>query len=95
MSLTSCSVSAGGSERWAIGPDRRGRPAAEYSWSGPVTETRAGEPEESPHHTCRHSEAQMCEDRRQRVMSQQREVSVLFLAPDQSVTGSKASSVGT
>lgn len=51
-SLTSCSVSAGGSEMWALGPDRRGRPAAECGWSGPATETRADGPEESPRHTC-------------------------------------------
>lgn len=53
VSLTSCSVSGGGSEMWASGPDRRGRPAAECDWSGPTTETRADEPEESPPHTWR------------------------------------------
>lgn len=41
------------------------------------------------------SEMHECEDGRQRVRSQQREVSVLLLASSQSETGSKASSVGT
>lgn len=41
------------------------------------------------------SEKHKCENRRQRVRSQQKEVNVLFLASNQSVTGSKASSVGT
>lgn len=49
--LTSCSGSVGGSVMWAHGPDRKRRPAAECGSSGPMTETRADEPEESPLHT--------------------------------------------
>lgn len=41
------------------------------------------------------SETHKCEDGRQRVRSRQREVTVRFLALNQVVTGSKASSVGT
>lgn len=51
VSLTSCSVSAGGSAMSAHGPDRRGRPGAECGWSGPATGTRAVGPEENPRHT--------------------------------------------
>lgn len=51
--LTSCSVSAGGSEMWALEPDRTGMPATKCDWFGPTSETRADEPEASPRHTCR------------------------------------------
>lgn len=36
---------------WELGPDRKERPAAECGSPGPMTETRADEPEESPLHT--------------------------------------------
>lgn len=96
VSLTSCSGSAGGSEKWALGPDRRERPTGECDLSGPTTETRADGPEESPRHTWRQRdrETELCDAWRQRVKRQRREVSVLFLASNKSVTRSKASSVG-
>lgn len=56
VSLTSCSVSVGGSEMWGLGPGRRGRPAAECGWCDPMTETRADAPEECPLHTWRQKE---------------------------------------
>lgn len=50
--LTSCSGSRAGSAPPALGPHRRGRPAAECGWVGPESETAAGGPAESPRRTC-------------------------------------------
>lgn len=51
--LTSCSGNANDSEMWALWPDRRGRQAAECGWYGPMSGTRADEPEGNPRHIWR------------------------------------------
>lgn len=52
---------------WALGPDRKRRPAAECGWFDPMTETRADGPEESPHHTWTPRDRHKCADRRTEV----------------------------
>lgn len=65
--FTSCSVSAGGSGTWALGPDRTERPGAECGWSGPTTGTGADGPEGSPRHTWKNTHGS--EDRKRRCVS--------------------------
>lgn len=66
--FTSCSVSAGGSETWALGPDRTGRPGVECGWCGPMTGTGADGPEGSLRHTW--TNTHRSEDRKRRCAEQ-------------------------